>query len=99
MELEKIGLKDNKNKLRFDLITPECLTGLAEVLTYGAEKYKPNSWQNVENGIDEHYSALMRHLIKWRQGDIYDEETKLSHIKHVLTNAMFLLYHEQNNKK
>ena len=96
MKIEKKGLKENQNKIRMDLITPESITGMAEVLTYGAIKYKPNSWQNVENGIDEHYAALMRHLVKWRQGEINDKETGLSHIKHVLTNAMFLLYHEEN---
>lgn len=100
MEIEKIGLKENKDKLRFDLITTESMIGLAEVLTYGAKKYKPNSWQNVENGLDEHYAALMRHLISWRDGEIVDNETGLSHIKHVLANAMFLLHHETKlNKK
>jgi thymidylate synthase len=101
MEIKKIGLKDDTGKLRFDLITSESLTGMAEVLTLGANKYEANSWQNVEDGIDKHYASLMRHLIQWRQGEILDEESKLSHIKHVLTNAMFLLHHEskKNNKQ
>ena len=101
MEIKKIGLKDDTGKLRFDLITSESLTGMAEVLTLGANKYEANSWQNVEDGIDKHYASLMRHLIQWRQGEILDEESKLSHIKHVLTNAMFLLHHEskKNNEQ
>ena len=98
MKIEQIGLKDKVGKLRMDLITPECIIGMAEVLTYGAIKYKPNSWQNVENGIDEHYASLMRHLIVWKQGEMNDNESKLSHMKHVLTNAMFLLYHEQKGR-
>lgn len=99
MKIEKVGLKDNDNKLMFELITPECVIGIVECLTYGAKKYKPNSWQNVDNAIDTHYGALMRHLMAWRQGEIFDKETKLSHMKHVLSNAMFLLYHEEQNGK
>lgn len=99
IKVEKVGLKDDKGKLRFDLITPGCLTGLAEVLTYGAHKYKPNSWQNVEDAENKHYAALLRHLVAWRSGEVYDSETNLSHIKHILTNAMFLLYQEERNDK
>jgi len=95
MGIEKKGLKDDKGKLRYDLITPESIEALAEVLTYGAKKYKPNSWQNVEDASNKHYAALMRHLIAWRKGEKLDPETKLNHIKHILTNTMFLLYQEE----
>ena len=97
-KIEDVGLKDNNGKLRVDLVTAECIEGMAEVLGYGARKYKANSWQNVENGKDEHYAALLRHLLAWRRGEINDPETNLNHIKHVLTNAMFLLYHDEHNK-
>lgn len=96
MQLEKVGLKDDKGKLRFDLITPESIEGMAEVLTFGATKYKPNSWQNVENGIDKHYASLMRHTIEWRKGEKLDKETKLHHMKHIMTNAMFIIHHEES---
>ncbi len=90
------GEKDSKGKLRVDLVTPECIIGMAEVLGKALEKYTPNSWQNVKDGLNEHYAAVLRHLLKWRMGELDDDETKLSHMKHVLTNAMFLLYHEEH---
>ena len=95
MKIEKVGLKDAVDKVRVELVLPETIIGMAEVLSIGAKKYKANSWQNVENGEDVHYAALMRHILAWRGGEIIDKESKLSHIKHVLTNAMFLLYHEE----
>jgi len=95
MMIEKIGLKDDKNKLRMDLVLPEAIEEMAKVLTNGAEKYKPNSWQNVVDGKDKHYASLMRHLMRWRAGSKGDKESGLSHISHILTNAMFLLYHER----
>jgi len=99
MKIEKIGLKDKTGKARVELVSPNCILGMAEVLTYGANKYKPNSWQNIDSPIDTHYAALLRHLLIWRAGETNDKETGLSHIKHVLTNAMFLLDHEEKNRK
>jgi len=96
MKLNELGFKDRKGKLMVELVIPEMIEGVAEVLTFGAKKYKPNTWQNIDNPIDTHYGALMRHLLKWRKGIKKDSESKLNHMKHVLTNAMFLLYLNEN---
>lgn len=97
MDIKKEGLKDSDGKTRLDLIIPEFISGIGEVLTYGAMKYEPNSWQNVKNGRDEHYGAALRHLIAYRSGELNDKETGLSHLYHAATNLMFLSYHERNN--
>ena len=90
------GLKDDKGKLRIDLVTVGSIVGMAEVLTYGTKKYKPNSWQDVEDKINRHYGALMRHIMEYRAGNVIDDESGLSHLKHAMTNMMFLLYHESH---
>lgn len=87
--------KDRTGKPPVDLVTPESILGMAEVLKLGADKYGANTWQRVQNPIDTHYSALLRHLLYWKQGELDDPESGLSHIKHALTNAMFLLDHEE----
>jgi len=87
---KNMGLKDDANKLRYDLIPPEGIEAIAEILTYGSKKYKENSWKNVE--IDRYYAALIRHLFAWRKGEKKDLESGFKHLKHVLCNAMFLLY-------
>jgi len=94
-KLADVGEKERIGKLRVDLITADSIIGMSEVLTKALEKYTENSWQNVENPIDTHYASLFRHLLAWRNGEIDDKESGFSHIKHVLTNAMFLLYHEK----
>jgi len=94
----KIGLKDDKGKVMVHLVLPNTIIGMGEVLTFGAEKYEPNTWQNVKEPEDTHYAALMRHLLSWRNGECLDKESGLSHMKHVLTNAMFLLDHEQSDR-
>lgn len=86
------GLKYDKDKNRLDLVQPEFIEAVGKVLTFGARKYKANSWQQVEQGIDRYYAATLRHLLAWRSGEIFDPESKLPHLFHIACNIMFLIY-------
>ena len=86
------GLKYDGDKLRYSLIPPSALKALAEVLTFGAVKYAPNSWQLVENAEERYLDALIRHLEAYRSGERLDPESGLPHIAHLLCNAAFLSY-------
>lgn len=85
------GLKYDSDKLRLNLITEPMLTGLGEVLTFGANKYEANSWQNVPDAIERYKAALLRHYTAWIGGEDLDAESKLHHVKHILCNAAFLV--------
>lgn len=89
------GLKFDTGKLRYSLIPTSTLKGIAEVLTFGAEKYAPNSWQTIPNAEERYLDALIRHLESWRAGETYDNESNLHHLKHLLCNASFLLWFEE----
>ena len=86
------GLKYDAGKLRYSLIPPEALRGLAEVLTFGAEKYEPNSWQEVENAEERYLDALIRHIEAYRSGEALDPESGLHHLKHAACNVAFLIH-------
>jgi len=86
------GMKFDNGKLLYSLIPPETLKALAEVLTYGAQKYAPNNWQKVENGDIRYMDALFRHLEAFRSGETHDPESGMHHLAHVLTNVAFLHY-------
>lgn len=88
----KPGLKYDKGKLRFDLVLPIWEEGIARALTYGANKYTDNSWQNVDDFKNRYYAALRRHLNAYRKGEIFDEESGLMHLEHALANIGFLLW-------
>lgn len=87
------GLRYNQNKLPHHLISPFAMDELARVLQKGAEKYALRNW---EQGLkwDECVGSLMRHVNAWRRGEEVDPETGLSHMAHVLCNAMFLSHFE-----
>lgn len=84
-------MKFDASKLRMDLIPPSSITALAEVLTYGAKKYKPENWRKVDDVSKAYIGALMRHLNAYRDGEINDPESGLPHLAHAMTNIAFLI--------
>jgi len=92
--LKMTGTKNDSGKLRMDLIPPEAMIALAEVLSMGANKYADHNWRK---GIE--YSrvlgALERHLADWKMGNRFDDESKLNHMAHVLCNVVFLMTYER----
>lgn len=98
--IEAQGFKNDRkdNKPRWELLPIETLEEVVKVYTFGAEKYAENSWQNLENGKERYYAALMRHLVAWRKGETKDEESQLHPLSHVIWNAITLLWLEMNNK-
>ena len=86
------GLKYDAGKPRMWLLPFLSLYEIAKVLTFGAEKYAPNSWQEVENGYERYMSALLRHIHSIQEGETHDAESGLLHISHVGCNALFLIW-------
>ena len=65
---------------------------LGKVLTYGALKYSPNNWQNLDDFNNRYYAAALRHLMAWRSGQNFDEESSLLHLSHALCCLAFLTW-------
>lgn len=87
-----VGLKYDKEKLRYDLIPTILLRAVAEVLTFGAEKYGDRNW---EKGIEYNrvFGALLRHLYAWWDGEDADPETGLNPLWHAACNMAFLIHY------
>ena len=90
------NIKADADKLRMELIPTSVLKSLARVLTFGAKKYKANSWQQVE--VSRYVGALLRHLVAYLD-DPYgiDSESGLAHSEHLLCNAAFINDEVQRN--
>ena len=85
--------KQDAGKPRMDLIAPEMLFGVAEVLDFGARKYAERNW---ERGISwgRCFGAMMRHMWAWWRGEACDPETGFSHLSHAACCLMFLMAYE-----
>jgi hypothetical protein len=84
------GLKFDNDKPRWDLLPLKPIEDIVKVLTFGAKKYGPDNWRQVENAKDRYFAALMRHLVAWRAGEKIDSESSMPHIAHALCNLVFL---------
>lgn len=97
------GVKHDIEKIRLELLPPEMIFALGEVLTFGAKKYADRNW---ESGMkwSRVFGALMRHSWAWWGGKTptstnfafgeLDPETKFSHLWHAGCCIAFLITYE-----
>lgn len=85
--------KNDKIKVRMDLVPPDVVEAMAWVLTDGAEKYGDRNW---EEGMrwGRLYAALHRHMGAWWMGEGLDPESGRSHLWHALCCISFLTAYE-----
>jgi hypothetical protein len=84
------GAKLDLGKVRPSLILgamPRALLAIAEVGTYGANKYSDGGWQTVPDGIKRYTDARDRHQLL-EAIEPKDEESGLSHAAHSAWNAI-----------
>lgn len=83
------GVKFDKDKLRYDLLTSDAMDEFVGVLTFGATKYDDRNW---EKGMKwgRVIGATLRHTFAIMRGEDRDPETGLLHSAHVMCNMMFL---------
>jgi len=92
--------KNDQAKPRMELLDPDYMLGVAQVLTFGAEKYDAYNWQKADKeGIERIKGAMLRHQMAYMNGEVCDPETGLNHMYHIGCNAMFLAYFDRHNKE
>jgi len=83
-------------KTMFQLLDPNFIEGVADILTMGALKYAPNNWKNVDRG--EYERAVCHHLNEYRKGILNDDESGKSHLYHIGCNIMFLDWFDRESQ-
>lgn len=88
------GRKDDRDKLPWHLLPGDAVEEIVKVLDFGQKKYAPRNW---EKGMSwsRVFSALMRHMWAWWEGEDTDKETGLSHLAHAGCCILFLLSFEK----
>ena len=87
------GIKHDQGKDPWDLAPWDSFRAIVEILDFGARKYAPRNW---EKGMDwsRCYSACIRHLTAWWEGQDKDPETGKSHLAHAGACIVFLIAYE-----
>jgi len=88
------GGRFDEGKVRHDLIPAWALERIAEVYTYGAQKYdddnwlKGMKWWKIQGPLERHYN-------KWKRGRVKDDESNCYHLAMVAWNAIALMVYEE----
>ena len=102
-ETEKINKKESpkydEGKRDYTLLPINELEQVLDVLEFGAIKYSPNAWQGVDKGLERYKKAMLRHMMSYLKGEYTDSESGLSHLSHLATNVLFIMWFENNKEK
>lgn len=92
---DKESYDSKKQRTRWDLAEWSFFREVCEVLSVGAEKYSENGWQRMQEPEKMYFSALQRHMDKWKEGQKIDPEDGKSHLVHAACNLMFLYWFDK----
>ncbi|UMO76462.1 hypothetical protein DNAM_350 [Pseudomonas phage BroderSalsa] len=67
---------------------PNALFAVAQVATFGANKYTRGGWKDVEGGLIRYAAAEGRHKFYRYQGEHLDKESGFPHRYHEVWNAL-----------
>lgn len=91
MDPHQPGAKLDAGKNRVGLMVsdfPRALEAVAQVATYGANKYCAHGWASVPDGIERYTDAMHRHLLAEARGEEIDPESGMSHAAMAAWNAL-----------
>lgn len=89
--------KTTERKLKWHLLPLHLLKPVVKILEGGADEYGYGNWK--EGNIEHYVDAMQRHFVEYQSGKLKDNRSKLSHMAHIICNAIFILYFEKNAKK
>ena len=85
------GAKLDAGKVRPELIFrgfARALYAVAEVATFGANKYTDDGWEKVPDGEKRYRNAGYRHMLARHAGQLYDDQSGLLHAAHEAWNKL-----------
>jgi len=90
------GRKDDQDKDPWHLLPWDAVRAIVKILAFGADKYAPRNW---EGGMawSRPYSAAIRHLSAWWEGEDADPESGYSHLWHAGCCLLFLIAYEMRH--
>ena len=92
--LHEPGAKADSGKQRTELVLGDfarALSAVADVGTFGANKYSAHGWLSVPRALERYADAAGRHRLKRQMGEAFDPESDLLHLAHEAWNILAIL--------
>jgi hypothetical protein len=87
-----LGAKDDSDKLPVELVPPEMIEAVAEVMDFGRQKYTEDGWKLVPDAYRRFTASALRHIYAILRGELIDEDSGKPHVYHFACDAGFLCY-------
>ena len=84
------AVKFDAGKLPYHLVPWDAMDCIVKVLQFGAAKYGERNWEQGGHWL-RNFSALIRHVSAWVQGEDLDPESGLPHLAHAGCCILFAL--------
>jgi len=88
---QSAGIKHDAGKARAAMVLGDfarALEAVAQVGTFGAQKYSAHNWLAVPCGIERYSDAMLRHWLAEGRGEPRDRDSGLLHAAHLAWNAL-----------
>ena len=85
-----MSYRHDTGKARMDLCPAIAHLEWARVMSFGCDKYGDQTWRNGMKWSCI-IASLERHTNSFKSGEIFDSESGLPHMAHVMANAAFLI--------
>lgn len=90
------GIKFDDSKLDWTYVMSSdfnpLMAQVVRVMELGAKKYSRDNWKHLDPERIE--KAMLRHVIAHTADEYTDKESGQSHLAHIITNCLFLMWHE-----
>jgi len=100
------GLRYNKGKVDLTQLSPVAQILESLVYMYGSCKYDVSNFKKFKPTEEQAYLEFLqcakRHLMKYEQGQFFDDESKMPHLTHIVWNLnriLDLYYHGLTHMK
>lgn len=90
------GVKHDSGKPDLSLLSTIATFKVAQVMTFGKQKYSAHNWRGAF-AWSRPAAAALRHIFLWLGGEDKDPESGLSHLAHAACCLMFLLEFEDTH--
>lgn len=88
--MRSVGHKDDFEKTNYFALPWDALNEVAEVMTFGAQKYKVHNFRLPGMKSSRLFSASLRHMYAWVRGEEKDLESGKSHLAHAACCILML---------
>lgn len=89
----------NQGKIDHTLHYIPALEEMAKVWMYGEGKYGRSNWHKLwgDETINVVMASLLRHAFAIQKGELFDQETGLTHASHLMCNCCMIIKHMNDN--